>query len=124
MQINRDSGASLIALIAVKPDHPASPPVFCLNLHWNGEYNLHNCEYVRALEKEVNTSFVEESKEILALQIKRLMACFDALLESWQKQGDKPKSDFARENLFLHNVRGRRRQLPIKFDSQLQMFTQ
>ena len=47
MQINRDSGASLIALIAIKPDHPKSPPVFCLNLHWNGEYNIHNSEYIR-----------------------------------------------------------------------------
>jgi THO complex subunit 5 len=51
LQINRDSAASLIALIAVKPDHPNSPPIFCLNLHWNGEYNIHNSENIRVSKK-------------------------------------------------------------------------
>ena len=114
LQINRESAASLIALIAVKPDYPSTPPVFCLNLHWNGEHNVHNSENIRFLERSVNYGFVHllenggkfkpEKYEMLALQIKKLMASSDVLLESWQLQGDK-EEDFAREKMFLHTVR-------------------
>ena len=116
LQINRDSAASLIALIAVKPDHPVSPPVFCLNLHWNGEYNLHNSEYIRYLEKTINYGFVhlleegsknQDKYQMLGLQIKKLMSCCDVLLESWQLHGENSdnKQDFAREKIFIHTVR-------------------
>jgi len=40
-QVNRDP-ASLIALIAVKPNYPDQAPVFCLNLHWRGVHNQVN----------------------------------------------------------------------------------
>ena len=94
----------MIALVAIGPHYPYSPPAFCLNLHWNGEHNLHNSENMRALEREVNTCYAnllnvpdikkrrrskkltQESKdrnEILSLQISRLMTCTDVLLESW-----------------------------------------
>lgn len=46
LQVNRDP-ATLIALIAVKPDYPIRAPVFCLNLHWKGEHNVHNSEHIR-----------------------------------------------------------------------------
>ena len=112
LQINRDSAASLIALIAVKPDHPCTPPVFCLNLHWNGEHNMHNSEYIRYLERTINYGFVhlieecnEDKYQMLALQIKKLMSCCDVLLESWQLQGDNDQQDFAREKIFIHSVR-------------------
>ena len=112
LQINRDTHASLIALIAVNPDYPNTLPIFCLNLHWNGEHNIHNSENLRALEKSVNFGFIElldqkgpEKYEILSLQIKKLMASFDVLLESWQMQGTDFKMDFPREKIFLHPVR-------------------
>lgn len=113
LQINRGEHASLIALIAVKPDHPFSPPVFCLNLHWNGEHNTHNSENIRALEKAINYGFVDlldDGKShdkycMLGLQIKRLMGCYDVLLEAWQMQGTDIKVNFAREKMFLHSVR-------------------
>jgi len=131
LQINRDTAASLIALIAVKPDHPSSPPVFCLNLHWNGEHNMHNSEYIRYLERTINYGFVYllESKnrdkyQMLGLQIKKLMACCDVLLESWQLQGDNEKQDFAREKIFIHTVRGKRRLPPLSYDSSSQIFSQ
>ena len=41
------SAATLIALVAVKPDYPRRAPVFCLNLHWAGEHNVHNSEAIR-----------------------------------------------------------------------------
>ena len=47
LQIDRDPNAKLIALIAIKPDYPKTFPIFCLNLHWNGEYNIHNNEPLR-----------------------------------------------------------------------------
>ena len=112
LQLNRDTHASLIALIAVNPDYPNTLPIFCLNLHWNGEHNIHNSENLRALEKSVNFGFIElldqkgpEKYEILSLQIKKLMASFDVLLESWQMQGTDFKMDFPREKIFLHPVR-------------------
>merc|ERR1712226_1420887 len=92
LQINREP-ATLIALVAIGPHYPYSSPVFCLNLHWNGEHNIHNSENMRALEREVNTCYsnllnppdgknkrrirklLQESKdrhEILSLQISRL----------------------------------------------------
>ena len=51
IQLNRDP-ANLIALVAVGPEYPQSPPVFCLNLHWNQvSWTVHNSEKVRVSEK-------------------------------------------------------------------------
>ena len=80
----------------------------------------------------------QESKdrnEILSLQISRLMTCTDVLLESWNSiQPSLQESatltnkangiDFPREKLFLQPVRGRNRAPPLKYQSQLQLFTQ
>ena len=155
LQVNREP-ATLIALVAIGPHYPYSPPVFCLNLHWNGEHNLHNSENMRVLEREVNTGYanllntsdcknkrrskklIQESKdrhEMLSLQISRLMTCTDVLLESWNsiqpsmQQGNATVSkgtgiDFPREKLFLEPVKGRSRAPPLKFQPQLQLFTQ
>ena len=154
LQINREP-ATLIALVAIGPHYPYSSPVFCLNLHWNGEHNIHNSENMRALEREVNTcysnllnisdakkkrrskKFIQESKErneLLSLQITRLMTCTDVLLESWNTVqpnlnhgglfGKGSGVDFPREKLFLQPVRGRNRAPPLKYQSQLQLFTQ
>ena len=30
-----------------------------LNMHWNGEYNIHNSENIRSLEKAVNYGFID-----------------------------------------------------------------
>ncbi len=115
MQINRDP-ASLIALIAVKPDYPRRAPVFCLNLHWRGEHNLGNSEHIRALERLVNTGFDGEGEQqqlpdeecrrhLLSMQLKRLLTSLDALLESWNAAEKSDKVDFHREKLFLKPVR-------------------
>ena len=39
--------------MAIKPNYPVAAPIFCLNLHWNGEHNVHNSEWIRDLEREV-----------------------------------------------------------------------
>ena len=65
------------------------------------------------LERNVNYGFVHlleknqpEKYDMLALQIKKLMASCDVLLESWQLQlGDSVKKDFEREKMFHHIVR-------------------
>merc|ERR1711860_111921 len=132
MQINREASASLIALIALKSDYPKRAPVFCLNLHWNGEYNVHNSERIRDLEALVNLGFNREEfgPHLLSLQIKRLLTSLDALLEAWSVIGDsaeseqKLKSDIQREKLFLHPVRGRDRAMPLRYDPNLKMYSQ
>ena len=78
-----------------------------------------NFGFVHLLEKPG-----PEKYDMLSLQIKRLMTCLDVLLESWQMQNPESKSDFAREKMFLHCVRGRRRLPPLKYDPSLQMFSQ
>ncbi len=113
LQINRDP-ASLIALIAVKPDYPSSAPVFCLNLHWRGEHNLGNSENIRDLERLINTSFSWEELldlgrpcqlQILSLQLKRLLTSLDVLLEAWNVAETGEKVDFRREKPFLKPIR-------------------
>jgi len=151
LQLNRDP-ATLIALVAISPAYPATPPVFCLNLHWNSEWNMHNSEKVRALEAEINTYYegdyfstsrrrqmksaadeVSRSAHfVLSLQIRRLMILLDVLLESWNHSNVKSSSssagaakvDFPREKMFLEAVRGRRRAPPLKYQRQMQIFTQ
>ncbi len=67
----------------------------------------------------------------------RLLSCLDALLEAWnelkvqQEEGGGGgeqqigrKMDFQKEKLFLANVRGRNRALPIKFNPGMQIYTQ
>lgn len=149
LQINREfanpgSGqttASLIGLVAIMPSYPRDIPVFCLNLHWNGEHNARNSERIRVLESEVNTRFLQMSNdaetnpksaekgfhyEILSLQIQHLMASMDVLIDSWnfdQAQQGAAKMDTTRENLYLQHVRGRRRMPPLKYQSDLQLYT-
>ena len=54
LQVNREP-ATLIALVSISPDYPTTPPVFCLNLHWNGtSWTVHNSEKVRV---SVNPTF-------------------------------------------------------------------
>ena len=87
--------------------------------------------------KRRSKKFVQESKErneLLSLQISRLMTCTDVLLESWNTAqpnlntgslfGKGSGVDFPREKLFLQPVRGRNRAPPLKYQSQLQLFTQ
>ena len=59
IQLNRDP-ANLIALVAVGPEYPQSPPVFCLNLHWNQvSWTVHNSEKVRVSEKCGHLNFLK-----------------------------------------------------------------
>lgn len=130
LQINREPTATLIALIAVKPDYPNRNPVFCLNLHWKGEYNVHNCEHMRDLERLINSGFdttdTKLKPSLLSMQLQRLLTSLDALLEAWSvalnEFNPQAKVDFQREKLFLQSVRGRNRSLPINFDPKLQVF--
>ncbi|XP_059084495.1 THO complex subunit 5 homolog [Tigriopus californicus] len=130
LQINREPTATLIALIAIKPDYPNRNPVFCLNLHWKGEFNVHNCEHMRDLERLINSGFdtlgPKLKPSLLSMQLQRLLTSLDALLEAWSvalnESNPQAKVDFQREKLFLQSVRGRNRSLPINFDPKLQVF--
>eukprot|EP00095_Tigriopus_kingsejongensis_P000367 maker-scaffold319_size207808-snap-gene-0.28 protein:Tk00367 transcript:maker-scaffold319_size207808-snap-gene-0.28-mRNA-1 annotation:"tho complex subunit 5-like protein" len=121
LQINRDPSAKLIALIAVKPDYPNRNPVFCLNLHWEGEYNVHNCEHIRDLELLINRGHEDLSSEargkLLSLQLQRLLTSLDALLEAWSILKTDSKASFPKEKLFLQPVREHRD--PIHHDVEI-----
>ncbi|CAB4062751.1 THOC5 [Lepeophtheirus salmonis] len=113
LQIDRDP-AKLIALIAIKPDYPRTHPIFCLNLHWNGEHNINNSEHIRALEREINlglnnifdeNELVSHRTEILSLQIQKLLSGFDVMLEAWNATQDTDHLEFPREKTFLQPVR-------------------
>ncbi|XP_071743634.1 THO complex subunit 5 homolog [Lepeophtheirus salmonis] len=132
LQIDRDP-AKLIALIAIKPDYPRTHPIFCLNLHWNGEHNINNSEHIRALEREINlglnnifdeNELVSHRTEILSLQIQKLLSGFDVMLEAWNATQDTDHLEFPREKTFLQPVRGRDRILPLKYNSKLQIYSQ
>ena len=127
LQVNRDP-ASLIALIAVKPDYPKSTPYFCLNLHWRGEHNSTNSEHVRRLEREVNAESERIPKEcrsiLLTVQLLRLLTNFDVTLEAWNAAEPGDSLDFPREKAFIHPIRGRDRSLPIHYSVNQNMFSQ
>ncbi|KAF4520122.1 hypothetical protein B566_EDAN010278 [Ephemera danica] len=112
--------AKLIALIAVKPDHPKDPPVFSLNLHWNGEHNSNNDDAIRDMEREVNVHWRELISEpgwswgLLSAQMYRLMACLDVYLEATCTRSVLP-AEFPKERIFFSPVRGRTRSLPYKY---------
>ena len=119
--MNRDP-ATLVALIAIKPDYPARAPVFCLNLHWKGEHNQANSEHLRQLERLVNQDFaqipsvkeeggkkrrkVHWSSFTLSFQLRRLLSSLDVLLEAWNtEEAGGGKVDFPREKVFMQAVR-------------------
>jgi len=119
---------SLIALVAIKPNYPVAAPIFCLNLHWNGEHNVHNSEWIRDLEREVNLGWVDQISaelaggDLLAIQLHRLLVLLDVLLEAGsQVTGN---NDFPKEKVFFSAVRGRMRSLPLLYSSKMQIFQQ
>ncbi len=118
VQINRDK-ASLIVLLAIKPSYPDSAPVFCLNLHWRGEHNQANNEHIRQLESMLNCGLstlggVDEDDpgkedsccwDLLTVQLLRLLASLDVMLEAWDAMDRDGGKDFPREKLFFRPVR-------------------
>jgi len=105
--------------------------VFCLNLHWRGVHNQGNCEFVRQLERLVNTRFDYRSlssagcaQRLLTLQLQQLLLGLDVMLEAWNSLDLQEKVDFPREKLFLKAIRGPMRLLPLVYDPKLKLFTQ
>jgi hypothetical protein len=72
--------AQMIALICLKPTYPAVAPVFCINLHWDGEKNTTNTEWVRLVfvlnNKNINFKnngyFWHSSNEIFGTRRRRV----------------------------------------------------
>jgi len=126
-QCNREQ-VSLIALVAIKPNYPVAAPIFCLNLHWNGEHNVHNSEWIRDLEREVNLGWTDQISadlaggDLLAIQLHRLLVLLDVMLEAGSQVTG--SNDFPKEKVFFSAVRGRMRSLPLLFSSKMQIFQQ
>ncbi|KAK9504692.1 hypothetical protein O3M35_010964 [Rhynocoris fuscipes] len=109
--------AKLTVLIAVKPNYPANPPVFSLQLDWNDDiWTASNNTDIIDIEREVNCYWKELvsnsgwAHTLLTLQMHRVMICFDILLECLD-----PQQFSAEKKTFFHPLRGRNRVHPYKY---------
>jgi len=124
-QCSRDA-VSLVALVAIKPDYPVSAPVFCLNLVHNGEHNVHNNEWMRDLEREVNIGWKDQVSaklvggDLLTVQLYRLLVLLDVMLEAGSQVAG--TNDFPKEKVFFSAVRGRMRSMPFLYSAKQQIF--
>jgi len=116
--------AALTVLVSLRPDYPASNPVFCLSLQWKDKWTAANNEWIRDLEKEMNGGVVDADRDgfLLTHQVYKLLVLFDVLLESVSALDPEPL--FTREKDFKNPVEGRQRKLPLIFNSGDNIFTQ
>lgn len=124
-QCNRET-VSLVALVAIKPDYPISAPIFCINLHHQGEHNVHNNEWIRDLEREVNIGWKDQVSarqvggDLLTVQLYILLVLLDVLLEAGSQVTG--ANDFPKEKVFFSAVRGRMRSMPFLYSAKQQIF--
>ena len=118
--ITRDK-AVMTALVSISPSHPTTPPLWCLSLKvGDNTESQETSEVIRDLERELN--LFEESLS-LATTVHQLLLLTDVVLEvssSEEAAGEK----FMKSQVFLDNVRGRMRRLPLVFNTSQQMFQQ
>ena len=118
--ISRDK-AVMTALVSISPSHPVTPPLWCLSLKLgDGHQTQESSEVIRDLERELNMTEVELS---LTTAVHKLLLLTDVVLEvssAEETAGEK----FMKSQVFLDNVRGRMRRLPLVFNTSQQMFQQ
>ena len=118
--ITRDK-AVMTALVSVSPSHPSTPPLWCLSLKLgDSQETQETSEVIRDLERELNLAEVDLS---LTTTVHKLLLLTDVVLEvssSEETTGEK----FMKSQVFLDNVRGRMRRLPLVFNTNQQMFQQ
>lgn len=118
--ITRDK-AVMTALVSVSPSHPSTPPLWCLSLKvGDAQQTQESSEVIRDLERELNLPEVELS---LTTAVHKLLLLTDVVLEvssAEEAAGEK----FMKSQVFLDNVRGRMRRLPLVFNTSQQMFQQ
>jgi len=107
--------ANLRMLVSLKPDYPASNPVFCLSLQWKDKWTASNNEWIRDLEKEINGGLPDSDRDNLLLTrlVYKLLVLHDVLLEAVSALDPEPL--FVREKEFKDPVGGRQRKLPLMF---------
>merc|ERR1719209_117928 len=129
--------ATVVAWVAVKPNYPASPPVFCLAVaglaprpadaaprapgspRVQGE-SQDTSEWVRDWEMELNLNWSDQlavgraRKGLVAAQLHRLLVTMDVVLEAASEAGATDQT-FAKAQVFFSPIRGRMRRLPLQF---------
>jgi len=122
--ITRDK-AVMTGLVSISPSYPTVPPVFCLSLK-NGD-NTHTqetSEVIRDLEREINVEVGDISRPgLLSIMIHKLLLLTDIVLEVETSLGN-TEGEFCKSQVFLDNVRGRMRRLPLHYNTTQQMFQQ
>lgn len=104
--------AILQAFVVIKNTYPIPPPIFALNLNYNGNYTSQNCDEVRDLERVVNTDWdygIKSSTWLLSAQLTHLCSCLDVYLETSDPKVFPPNAKFIR------SISGRNRRRPFKF---------
>jgi len=138
--------ATVVAWVAVKPNYPASPPVFCLAVaglaprpadaaprapgspRVQGE-SQDTSEWVRDWEMELNLNWSDQlavgraRKGLVAAQLHRLLVTMDVVLEAASEAGATDQT-FAKAQVFFSPIRGRMRRLPLQFCPKTQVFQQ
>lgn len=104
--------ATLQALIVIKNTYPVPPPIFSLNLNYNGNYNSVNCDEIRDMERELNADWdygPKSSAWLLSGQLTHLCSFLDVYLETAY-----PRT-FPTNSKFIRSISGRNRRRPFKF---------
>lgn len=118
--ISRDK-AVMTALVSISPSHPVTAPLWCLSLKvGDSQQTQESSEVIRDLERELNMTEADLS---LTTAVHKLLLLTDVVLEvssSEETAGEK----FMKSQVFLDNVRGRMRRLPLVFNTSQQMFQQ
>jgi hypothetical protein len=116
--------AKMTALIAVKVDFPIEPSVFCVQLDKEGRLrNASNDAAIRDIEKDVNVNIPKEfsdwSEFLISIQLQKLMANCDVILESDFVRGESEgPSEFSREKLLMGSTSGRNLRRPFQYVNQ------
>lgn len=122
----------LDAFVAISPDHPNTPPLFSLNLQWEGHHHAENNPHIQQMEMEMNIHCEEmvsnrkDRLQLLPLLLHRLAMCLDIYTEATSAHADAHSQDaqFHKEKIFFRPARGPERAHPFKYLPKLGVFAQ
>ena len=113
-------------MVSISPSYPTVPPVFCLSLKVGDTVDTQETsEVIRDLEREINVEVGDERKEgLLSTMVHQLVLLTDIVLEVNTSLTGGTDGGFCKSQVFLDNVRGRMRRLPLYYNPLQQMFQQ
>ena len=107
----------MTCLVSISPSYPTITPLWCLSLKLgDDQLTQESSEMIRDLEQEMN---IESPELSVSSMVHKLLLLTDVVLEVSEGENKMIKSQ-----VFLDNVRGRMRRLPLHFNVSQQMFQQ